>query len=184
MMQGLGADFVVMAGAAYASQFDKNQLLDAFDEIAWQRSWHRRNSISWCSEDQALMLASNFRFSTEDVDIAEIKRPWPPDGCRAPLRVSPSVMAGCKIGSTMGQDFFLSPLVEYRRSGPSSWGTFPRAADKTGLRVFVPTARYMLALNFKAFVSPSSRRGPRISTMLRGFYVFLKYRSRKRRSPS
>jgi hypothetical protein len=30
------------------------------------------------------------------------------------------------------------------------WGTFPRAADKTGLRVFVPTARYMLALKLKA----------------------------------
>ena len=30
------------------------------------------------------------------------------------------------------------------------WGTFPRAADKTGLTVFVPTARYMLALKLKA----------------------------------
>jgi hypothetical protein len=30
------------------------------------------------------------------------------------------------------------------------WGTFPRAADKTGLTVFIPTARYMLALKLKA----------------------------------
>jgi hypothetical protein len=29
-------------------------------------------------------------------------------------------------------------------------GTFPRAADKTGLTVFVPTARYFRALKLKA----------------------------------
>ena len=29
-------------------------------------------------------------------------------------------------------------------------GTFPRKADKTGLTVFVPTARYLLALKLKA----------------------------------
>jgi len=44
---------------------------------------------------------------------------------------------------------FLSPLAQPAKD-LVIWGTFPRAADKTGMTVFVPTARYLLALKLKA----------------------------------
>jgi hypothetical protein len=43
----------------------------------------------------------------------------------------------------------LSPHAQAERD-LVTWGTFPRAADKTGLTVFIPTARYLLALKLKA----------------------------------
>jgi hypothetical protein len=96
----------------------------------------------------ALMLASNFRFSTEDVGIAEIDQPWP-DWL--------SEVVG-RIATRNGwQERWLNDAVTFFLSSPAEpgrdlviWGTFPRAADKTGLTVFVPTARYMLALKLKA----------------------------------
>ena len=60
-----------------ASDFDRDQLLAAFDEIGEAAVVvHIRLDIAVFG-GSALMLASNFRFSTEDVDIAEIGRPWP-----------------------------------------------------------------------------------------------------------
>src|SRR5262249_16308329 len=44
---------------------------------------------------------------------------------------------------------FLSPVARPDRDLVFG-GTFPHAADRTGLTVFVPTARYMLALKLKA----------------------------------
>src|SRR6266496_5826253 len=60
-----------------STAFDREQLLAAFDEIGLAAvSAHTRLDIAVYG-GSALMLASNFRFSTEDVDIAEIGRPWP-----------------------------------------------------------------------------------------------------------
>ena len=57
--------------------FDRHALLDAFDRIG-------RAAVNAGTKLQiavyggsALMLASNFRFATEDVDIAEIGDEWP-----------------------------------------------------------------------------------------------------------
>ncbi len=60
------------------AKFDRDQLLAAFDEIGRGRRScaHTRLDIAVYG-GSALMLASNFRFSTEDVDIAEIGQPWP-----------------------------------------------------------------------------------------------------------
>jgi hypothetical protein len=44
---------------------------------------------------------------------------------------------------------FLSPLARSERDFVFM-GTFPRATEHAGLRVFVPNARYMLALKLKA----------------------------------
>src|SRR5262249_54385647 len=52
----------------------------------------------------------------------------------------------------------LSPHAQAQRD-TIVWGTFPRGADKIGLRVFVPTARYMLALKLKALRVASFEKG-------------------------
>jgi len=47
----------------------------------------------------ALMLASNFRFATEDVDIAELDQPWP-DWLMTSSGELPHETAGRASGST------------------------------------------------------------------------------------
>jgi hypothetical protein len=131
-----------------AASFDRDQLLAAFDEIGLAAvSAHTRLDIVVYG-GSALMLASNFRFSTEDVDIAEIGQPWP--------RWLSDVVVRLATQNGWGEHWlndavtsFLSPLAQPARD-LVIWGTFPRAADKTGLTVFVPTARYLLALKLKA----------------------------------
>jgi hypothetical protein len=131
-----------------AAHFERDQLLAAFDEIGLAAvAAHTRLDIVVYG-GSALMLASNFRFSTEDVDIAEIGQPWP--------RWLSDVVARIAIQNGWDERWlndavtsFLSPLAQPARD-LVIWGTFPRAADKTGLTVFVPTARYLLALKLKA----------------------------------
>jgi hypothetical protein len=94
------------------------------------------------------MLASNFRFSTEDVDIAEIARPWPAWLSEVVARIA--IRNGwLEHWLNDAVSPFLSPVAQPERD-LVIWGTFPRKADKTGLTVFVPTARYLLALKLKA----------------------------------
>ena len=57
--------------------FNRDQLLAAFNEIGAAAVAARMRLDIAVFGGSALMLASNFRFSTEDVDIAEITRPWP-----------------------------------------------------------------------------------------------------------
>ena len=128
--------------------FDRNQLLAAFDEIgAAAVAAHARLDIAVFG-GSALMLASNFRFSTEDVDIAEIGQPWP--GWLSDVVARIATRHGwTEDWLNDAVTFFLSPVAQSQRD-MVIWGTFPRAADKTGLTVFLPTARYMLALKLKA----------------------------------
>src|SRR5260370_28903000 len=80
-----------------ASGFDRDQLLAAFDEIGEAAvAAHTRLDIAVFG-GSALILASNFSFSTERLDIAEINSPLPDwlsdvmaripkrDGCVEPL---------------------------------------------------------------------------------------------------
>jgi hypothetical protein len=60
-----------------AASFDRDQLLAAFDEIGKAAISARTHLDIAVFGGSALMLASNFRFSTEDVDISEIGQPWP-----------------------------------------------------------------------------------------------------------
>ena len=57
--------------------FDRDQLLVALNEIGAAAVVAGTRLDIAMFGGSALMLASNFRFSTEDVDIAEIGRPWP-----------------------------------------------------------------------------------------------------------
>src|SRR5438552_459730 len=60
-----------------ARAFDRDEFLAAFDEIGLAAIAANTRIDIAVFDGSALMLASNFRFSTEDVDIAEIVRPWP-----------------------------------------------------------------------------------------------------------
>jgi hypothetical protein len=57
--------------------FDRDELLAAFDEIAEAAVAAGTRLDIAVFGGSALLLASNFRFTTEDVDIAELGVPWP-----------------------------------------------------------------------------------------------------------
>jgi hypothetical protein len=128
--------------------FDRDQLLAALNEIgAAAIAAGTRLDIAMFG-GSALMLAGNFRFSTEDVDIAEIRRPWP-DWLSAVVARIASQNGWPDDWLNDAVSTFLSPLARSERDFVFM-GTFPRATEHAGLRVFVPSARYMLALKLKA----------------------------------
>jgi hypothetical protein len=131
-----------------ASTFDREQLLDAFDEIALAAIAASTRLDIAVFGGSALMVASNFRFSTEDVDVAEIVRPWPEWLAAVVARIA-TRNGWIEDWLNDAVSSFLCPLAQPQRD-LVLWGTFPRAADKTGLTVFMPTARYLLALKLKA----------------------------------
>src|SRR5262245_30199325 len=128
--------------------FDCDQLLAALNEVG-------AAAVAVCTRldiavfgGSALMLAGNFRFSTEDVDIAEIGRPWPEWLSDVVARIATrNGWSEHWFNDAVGT--FLSPLARSEKDFVFL-GTFPRATEHAGLRVFVPTARYMLALKLKA----------------------------------
>jgi hypothetical protein len=131
-----------------AASFDRDQLLAALDEIGKAAiAAHAHLDIAVFG-GSALMLASNFRFSTEDVDISEIGRPWPDWLSEVVKRIA---IANSWQDEWLNEavTFHLSPLANPARD-LVALGTFPRAVEQVGLTVFVPTARYMLALKLKA----------------------------------
>jgi hypothetical protein len=128
--------------------FDRDQLLAALNEIgAAAVAAGTRLDIAVFG-GSALMLAGNFRFSTEDVDIAEIVRPWPEWLSDVAGRIAKR-NGWSEHWLNDAVSTFLSPLARSERDFVLL-GTFPRATEHAGLRVFVPTARYMLALKLKA----------------------------------
>ena len=140
-----------------ATSFDRDQLLAAFDEIGEAAVVAGTRLDIAVFGGSALMLASNFRFSTEDVDIAEIERPWPAWLLDVVARIAKR-NGWMEDWLNDAVNTFLSRQTQPQRD-LVLWGTFPRAADKTGLRVFVPTARYMLALKLKALRVATFEKG-------------------------
>jgi hypothetical protein len=110
-----------------ATGFDRDQLLAAFDEIGEAAvAAHTRLDIAVFG-GSALMLASNFRFSTEDVDMAEIGQPWPDWLSDVVARIA-TRNGWVERWLNDAVTFFLSPLAQPGRD-LVIWGTFPRAAD-------------------------------------------------------
>jgi hypothetical protein len=130
-----------------ARNFDRDQLLGAFDEIGEAAVGANTRLDIAVFGGSALLLASNFRFNTEDVDIAELKEPWPAWLTKAVGEIAER--------NDWSRDWF-NDAVNFHLSSQTTdrdlvkWGTFPRTLDKIGLTVFVPTAEYMLALKLKA----------------------------------
>jgi hypothetical protein len=131
-----------------AAAFDRDALLDAFDLIGRAAVLAGTKLQIAVYGGSALMLASNFRFATEDVDIADIGRQWP-----AWLSEAVEHIANQNNWSATWLNdavtFHLSPLARADRD-LTAFGTFPRRDENVGLCVFVPSARYMLALKLKA----------------------------------
>jgi hypothetical protein len=104
-----------------------------------------------CSRATSDFLASNFRFSTEDVDVARIEQPWPEW-----LVEVASIAAERNWSEHWLNDavtFHLSQLAD-EAGDHVEFGTFPRDHSPPGLIVHVPTAPYMLA---EAESDPSKR---------------------------
>jgi hypothetical protein len=130
-----------------ARALDREKLLAAFDEIG-------RAAIAAGTMLQiavyggsALMLASNFRFSTEDVDISKLEQPWP-----GWLRQAVDKLAAQYDWQpdwfNDGVAFHLSALADLG-GDHLEFGSFP-PDSAPGLIVYVPSARYLLALKLKA----------------------------------
>jgi len=94
------------------------------------------------------MLASNFRFATEDLDVAEIEKPWPAWLSQAVADIA-ARNGWSESWLNDAVTFHLSPLARPERD-LVPFGTFPRLSSDVGLSICIPTARYMLALKLKA----------------------------------
>src|ERR1700712_2097521 len=140
-----------------AQAFDRDALLDAFDRIGYAAVAAGTKLQIAGYGGSALMLASNFRFATEDVDIADIGSAWP--------EWLKDVVAAVAREKGWSDDwlndavsFHLSPLAQLDRDH-LAFGTFPRRSEKVGLTVFIPTARYLLAMKLKSLRIADFKKG-------------------------
>jgi hypothetical protein len=131
-----------------AANFDRKQLLDALNEVGRAAIAADVRLDIAIYGGSALMLASNFRFGTEDVDIAELGAQWP-DWLKTVVGEIAARNGWSEEWLNDGVTFHLSPLAVPARD-LIAFGTFPFRSEKTGITVFVPTARYILALKLKA----------------------------------
>jgi hypothetical protein len=129
--------------------FGRDALLDAFDQIGRAAALVGTKLQIAVYGGSALMLASNFRFATEDVDVSELERPLP--GWLATVVDKIAKENGWEDDwFNDGVAFHLSSLAD-RAVDHLEFGTFPRDdGTPPGLVVWVPSAEYLLALKLKA----------------------------------
>jgi hypothetical protein len=128
--------------------FGRDALLDAFDQVgraAAQAGTKLRIAVYGGS---ALMLASNFRFATEDVDVSELERPLPV-WLATVLHEIARENHWHDDWFNDGVAFHLSSLAD-SAADHLEFGSFPRDGTSPGLVVWVPSAEYLLALKLKA----------------------------------
>jgi hypothetical protein len=118
-----------------AAAFDRTALLDAFDQIGRAAAQAGTRLQVAVYGGSALMLASNFRFATEDVDVSELPTPlpsWLADTLRAIARAN----GWSDDWFNDGVVFHLSPLAD-QAADHLEFGTFPRDDSAPGLVVSV-----------------------------------------------
>jgi hypothetical protein len=140
-----------------ARALDRTLLLAAFDEIGRAAAGAGTRLEIAVYGGSALMLASNFRYATEDVDIARIEHPWP-DWLQDVTRRLADAHGWSSDWFNDAVVFHLSPLAD-RAADHQEFGTFPRDGSTPGLVVHVPTAMYLLALKLKAMRLNEPLRG-------------------------
>jgi hypothetical protein len=128
--------------------FDRDALLDAFDQIGRAAALAGTKLQIAVYGGSALMLASNFRFATEDVDVSELEHPLP-DWLAAVVHEIARENRWQDDWFNDGVAFHLSSLAD-RAADHLEFGTFPRDGTPPGLVVSVPSAEYLLALKLKA----------------------------------
>jgi hypothetical protein len=131
-----------------ALAFDRDALLDAFDQIGRAAAQAGTKLQIAVYGGSALMLASNFRFSTEDVDVSDLPQPLP-DWLAATVQHIAQANGWSEDWFNDGVVFHLSRLAD-RAADHQEFGTFPRDGTAPGLVVSVPSAEYLLALKLKA----------------------------------
>src|SRR3979411_2302699 len=131
-----------------SAAFGRDALLDAFDQIGRAAVLAGTKLQIAVYGGSALMLASNFRFATEDVDVSELERPLP-DWLAAVVHevAAENPWRGERFND--GVAFHLSSFAD-RAADHLEFGTFPRDGTPAGLVVSVPSAEYLLALKLKA----------------------------------
>lgn len=138
--------------------FGKAQLLTAFDRLGDLAISNGVRLDIAVYGGSALMLAGNFRYATEDVDIGPIGKPWPKWLESAVAEISAEMnLADDWLNDAV--EFHLSSLADFA-ADHVEFGTFPRGGDATGLSVYVPTAEYMLAMKLKAMRITDPGKGP------------------------
>ena len=127
---------------------DRDGLLAAFDELGRCAAAAGAKLEIAVYGGSALMLASNFRYATEDVDVSLLDLPGPDWLGSAIERIA--------VANDWAADwlnnaviFHLSALADHA-ADHLEFGTFPRDGGPIGLVVHVPTAPYLLALKLKA----------------------------------
>jgi hypothetical protein len=128
--------------------FGRDALLDAFDQIGRAAVLAGTKLQIAVYGGSALILASNFRFATEDVDVSKLEYPLP-----AWLAVVVDKIARENAWQhdwfNDGVVFHLSSLADLALDH-LEFGTFPRDGGPPGLVVSVPSAEYLRALKLKA----------------------------------
>src|SRR3954465_2975981 len=128
--------------------FGRDALLDAFDQIGRAAALVGTKLQIAVYGGSALMLASNFRFATEDVDVSQLEHPLP-GWLAAVVREIAEKNRWQDDWFNDGVAFHLSSLAD-GAIDHLEFGTFPRDATPPGLAVSVPSAEYLLALKLKA----------------------------------
>lgn len=128
--------------------FGRDALLDAFDRIGRAAVLAGTQLRIAVYGGSALMLASNFRFATEDVDVSELVHPLPA-WLAAVLHEIARENHWHDDWFNDGVAFHLSSLAD-RAADHLEFGTFPRDGTPPGLMVSVPSAEYLLALKLMA----------------------------------
>jgi hypothetical protein len=131
-----------------SAAFSRDALLDAFDQIGRAAVLAGTKLQIAVYGGSALMLASNFRFSTEDVDVFKLEHPLP-DWLAAVVAKIAAENGWQGDWFNDGVAFHLSPIAD-RALDHLEFGTFPRDDTPPGLVVSVPSAEYLLALKLKA----------------------------------
>jgi hypothetical protein len=132
-----------------SAAFDRDALLDAFDRIGRAAALAGTKLQIAVYGGSALMLASNFRFTTEDVDVSKLEHPLP-DWLGTVVGEIAQHNGWDEDWFNDGVAFHLSPLAD-SAGDHLEFGTFPRDSETAGLVVSVPSAEYLLALKLKAF---------------------------------
>jgi hypothetical protein len=132
-----------------SAALDRDALLDAFDRIGRAAAQAGTKLQIAVYGGSALMLASNFRFATEDVDVSKLEHPLP-DWLAAVVNEIARENHWQEDWFNDGVVFHLSQLAD-NATDHLEFGTFPRDGTAVGLAVSVPSAEYLLALKLKAF---------------------------------
>jgi hypothetical protein len=140
-----------------ARALDRDLLVAAFDAIGHAAAAAGTRLEIAVYGGSALMLASNFRYATEDVDVSFIERPWP-DWLQDATQKLAEKNDWSADWFNDAVAFHLSSRAD-RAADHHEFGTFPRDGSTPGLVVDVPTAPYLLALKRKAMRINEPLRG-------------------------